>query len=157
MTLRRDFLAFTTGAIAARTVLPAMAQAAEPRDVARLSDPHPDAEILALAAAFIAGEREREQIDEPSHHVVRYVFPPDVAARRKVLTAQFFDLRTRIAETTAVTLEGYQAKARVLMMWLAPTGAGEHPPHDDDEYLVWSLCRDLLEWDVIPADGEART
>ena len=68
MTARRDFLAFTAGAVAARTVLPLAAKAEPtahrwpddlfpPGQHPRL-DPHPDRELLVAIAEFEALERE---------------------------------------------------------------------------------------------------
>ncbi len=64
MTLRRDFLAFTAGAVAARTVLPIGARAETPTPAS-----HPDADLIRLAEAKIGTElksaQDRGEISQP--------------------------------------------------------------------------------------------
>lgn len=103
----------------------------------------PDAALVRLAAAFVAGNAEAQQLEEPYYNVVGFPYPPEMAARLKELSAQHWALRQQIADTPATTSAGFRAKAAALMPWLAPGGL-EDAPTNPDEYLAYSLCRDLL-------------
>ena len=133
MSTRRNFLAYTTGAAAACTVLPA-AGASEAA--------HPDADLLAACAAFDALERT---------YVASYVDYPDdgpewdaAEEERDWLSDAQGPLVDVICELRAFTREGQVARARSLALWDAELMKPDSP-HYTNERLVQAIVRDLIE------------
>ncbi|MCK8788063.1 hypothetical protein M0638_27280 [Roseomonas sp. NAR14] len=103
----------------------------------------PDAEVCRVAGLMVDGRAEIERHMEPYYDAVRFEYPPGTAARMRLLNEQHRELRDRLAVTPAASFEGWQAKARALLLWLTPGGDADVPT-DPDQRLVLSLCRDLL-------------
>ncbi|NMJ41559.1 hypothetical protein GWK16_09930 [Roseomonas sp. JC162] len=87
---------------------------------------------------------EEERLVAPYYRLVRFTYPPDLAVRLDALAEQQEALRQHIGSLPATTLPGLQAKARVMMLWLAPDGEVPVDTYDADAVFAWSLCRDLL-------------
>ena len=106
MSTRRDFFAFTAGAVVAKTVLP-LAARAEPA-------PHPDAGLIAVCAAFEAWERQI--------NIIRGTGPDCVVDddEANVVSAPIFARRDvsldRMDELRATTAAGIQARAHSLAL-----------------------------------------
>ena len=141
MTLRRDFLAFTAGAVAARTVLPAVAETEGDFTMKMPSNgDHPDAALLAVCAEFDMWERRLLATDFQAESGT----PAACAARieqERCLDAQD-PLVARMCDLRAVTLEGQRARARSLALW-DPELMRPFCP-DAGDYLVAAIVRDLL-------------
>jgi hypothetical protein len=105
---------------------------------------HPDAEIIQMADTLLAGHAEARRLTDSYVNVVQVRYPQEVARRVEELSTEYHELRQRLGAAVAVTPSGFRAKARALMLWFAPGGAGDEPCPESDEYLAWSLCRDLL-------------
>jgi hypothetical protein len=107
------------------------------------AQPCPDGEIIRLAEAILADQAECDQLIAPYFHHVVVRYPASVTARLEQLTRRSHEHRQRLSSLRAVTLNGYRAKAKALLTWLAPGGDSDAPEADSDEFLAWSLCRDL--------------
>ena len=130
MTARRDFFAFTAGAVAARTVLPIAA--------ARAAVPDREAELIAACAAF-----ERLAVVYAEACGAAEDMAHDATLDR--LDAAMSPWLATICRVPAETLGGLRAKARALAAW----DGDAFVPNDDprgctDERLRASLIRDLL-------------
>lgn len=101
--------------------------------------------VARLARQLLEAAAEEEQLVAPYYRLVRFSYPPEVAARLDSLVRQQALLRQQIAAQPAATLPGLQAKARIVMLWLALERGGPMDEEDDDANLAWSLCRDLLD------------
>ncbi len=127
MSTRRDFLAFTAGAVAARTVLPAAA----------MSPDHPDAKLIAACMAFEAADKALYHPD----------FDPDAPLDEQCI--DWDAALAAVAELRPRTRIGLQAKASVVVTALqrdiAPdpdmTVEEEAEPH---VYAAWRLAHDAL-------------
>lgn len=118
----------------------------EPPDAAGApSVADPDGLLVDLGRQLLGAIAEEERLVAPYYRLVRFTYPPDVGARLDALAARQEVLRQQIAALPATTLPGLQAKARVMMLWLAPDGEVPVDADDADAVLAWSLCRDLLE------------
>ncbi len=138
MTARRDFLAFTAGAVAAKTVLP-LAARAEVRHVSAPSE-HPDAELIAVCAEF--DRLEQAYIDRGGDYEPGSPEDDAAEAERDRLSAAQDPLVARMCELRATTREGQAARARSLALWnaeLLKPGSG-----DTGTCLTAAIVRDLL-------------
>ena len=133
MTLRRDFLAFTAGAVAARTVLPVVAHAA-PAD--------PAAELVRLADAIDENDRRSSSLDKERDRTSDRAERARLQAMQEPLTEASWDLRAALAEIPATTMEGFRAKARVVRLY-DYEGDGFASPYSQ-EAVAYSLANDLL-------------
>lgn len=104
----------------------------------------PDGFLIDLGRQLLESIAEEEHLVEPYYRLVRFTYPPDVAARLEALAEQQVALRQQLAALPATTLPGLQAKARAVMLWLAPDGEVPVDADDADAVLAWSLCRDVL-------------
>ena len=136
MTLRRDFLAFTAGAVAARTVLPRVGHAA----TLEAAPAHPDAELLALCAEFDAWEHRFLATDFKAENDTPAAFAAQMEQER-CRDAQD-SLVDRMCDLRAVTLEGQRARARSLLLW-DPELMEPFCP-DAGDHLIAAIVRDLL-------------
>ncbi len=155
MTLRRDFLGFTAGAVAARTILPKAAHAEAGQGDGSPIAPSPDAELIAVCAEFDAWQRRFLATD---FEALGDDTPAGLAAsaeQRCCIDAQDA-LLDRMSELRAVTWEGQAARARSLALWDAELMKPD--PHDTNQRLTAAIVRDLLaeERDVKPGQ-EAST
>ncbi len=130
MTARRDFLAFTAGAVAARTVLPAAARAQEQSGPSDGGD-HPDAPLIAACAAAIAVWDRIEAMPPGQEDAVW-----DAAG------AEWHDAIKAVTFIRARTALGRKAKARILILEMQ----GSPPPAkgDQERLLAWRLAHDVL-------------
>lgn len=106
---------------------------------------NPDAELIDLGRQLLEAIAEEERLVAPYYRLVRFTYPPDVAARLDALAERQEALRQQIAALPAATLTGLRVKARVMMLWLAPDGEVPVDAEDADAVLAWSLCQDLLD------------
>ncbi len=107
MTLRRDFLGFTAGAVAARTVLPIAARAETPPFVHAMSPAHPDAALIAACMAHrSACDAVDAKMSEPCDSV-DWTADAELAAENEALSV--------VADIRAMTLIGVKAKARAIL------------------------------------------
>lgn len=117
----------------------------EPPDAAGApSVADPGALLIDLGQQLLEVIAEEERLVAPFYRLVRFTYPQDVAARLDALAEQQQALRQQLAALPATTLPGLQAKARVMMLWLAPDSEVPVDTDDADAVLAWSLCRDLL-------------
>ena len=130
MSTRRDFLAFTAGAVAARTVLPIGARAETPTPGS-----HPDADLIRICAEHAVNLETYNRdggeggIENPDPLWDAY------AATRDAITA-----------AQPQTLDGMLAKARAAK---AEAGAARSDGTEDPEggpaaQWAWNLVNDLL-------------
>lgn len=124
---------------------PSAASAAPSRD----ADPAPpgaasDSVLVDLGRRLLEAIAEEERLLAPYYRLVRFSYPPEVAAPLDVLARQQAALRQQIAALPATKMSGLRAKASVVMLWLAPDGEAPVDADDHDAVLAWSLCRDLL-------------
>ena len=110
----------------------------------------PDAELLRLCAAWRANEAEYVRLcrldsalEEEAARQGRKVWD-----RERVDASDNVDeghaLLEEISETPARTDAGRRAKAEVMVARVAPDAEDGPPPHYHDEYLAWSIARDVL-------------
>ena len=131
MSTRRDFLAFTAGAVATKTVLP-LAAGAEPVQ-------HPDADLLAAAERFIEHERairampcdaSTEAEEEAQEADQRHMF-----SIQRALTLELETMR-------ATTADGIAARARCLAVHNADGAFSMEDPNTTTGRLLRYLRRD---------------
>lgn len=104
----------------------------------------PDAKLMQLAATLAAGVAEQNAIEEPYFSIANGKPTGTEAARADQLSRQWHRIRKQMAETRATTPEELRAKAGALLLQYEPGGEEDTPSPDNDDYLAWSLCRDLL-------------
>ena len=137
MTLRRDFLGFTAGAVAARTVLPLAARAETPPFVHAMSPDHPDAKLIAACMAF---EEADKALYDPD-------FDPDAPLDEHCID---WDAALGVvAELRPRTRIGLRAKASVVITALLRDIAPDPDMTMEDEaephvYAAWRLANDAL-------------
>lgn len=134
---RRSAIGFSLAAMAAGLTVPALAKAADP-----------DAELIALADRILANGAESHRISDEID-LMPAARPEDSQARdrryeREIrpLVAANWNMRMRLAETRATTMDGFRAKARIVQEYnnCAPGYAESH----QDDAMAWSLANDLL-------------
>ena len=139
MSTRRDFVAFTAGAVAARTVLPI---------AARAEASNPDAELLRLGASFRAARPA--ELAAWEHADGENDDDGPLTKQASALSSEIAAVVDRIARLRATTLPGLLVKMLALD-WLA---CGDpvtpdlfwHPfkgPPAEDEMLILSIMSDL--------------
>ena len=137
MTLRRDFLAFTAGAVAAKTVLPIGARAAP-------LPSHPDAALLGVIGRFMELEREyMDLFDDPSS--IEDDHAHDLAADR-IAEAQD-PLLDALCSLRATTAEGIKARALCLLLAdqeMDPEQDAEDHPEQRGR-MLGALLRDVVQ------------
>jgi hypothetical protein len=116
-TLRRDFLAFTGGAIAARTVLPMAAQAETVQ--------HPDANLIGACDEYV----RLQQKFETRLAALPGDIPDDDPAWS--ILDPIDDLKDKIATLQATTPEGHFARARCIAFHHMPYAAACQDRPDD--------------------------
>ncbi len=137
MTLRRDFLAFTAGAVAARTVLPVAARA---EGVGGSPILNPDAELIAACQDYLRLQRTWDaycsnipgdiEEDDPGYAMLE----------------PLAELRERIVSMRATTQEGFLARARC-RAWVFLPGTAQCQPDQytgDDDRMLAAELRDLV-------------
>ena len=139
MSTRRDFIAFTVGAVAARTVLPI---------AARAEAPNPDAELLRLGASF----RAARPAELAAWDLAEGEFDDHGPFTRLASAAsdEVAVIVDQVAALPARTLAGLLVKM-VALDWLScgdPVSADifNHPlkgPPADDDLLILSILGDL--------------
>ena len=111
MSTRRDFFAFTAGAVVAKTVLP-LAARAEGMTVTVMPPAHPDAELIAVCAEFDACERQTSIIHGTGPDCV--VDDDEASLVSAPIFARMHVLLDRMDELRATTPAGIQARAHCL-------------------------------------------
>ncbi len=107
MNTRRDFFAFTAGAVAAKTVLPLAARAGEGAKSA-----FPDADLIAVCAEFDACDRQATTIHGTGPDSIVDDGKADAASTP--LRARMHALLDRMEDLRATTPPGIQARAHSL-------------------------------------------
>ena len=136
MTARRDFLAFTAGAVAAKTVLP-LAARAEVRHGAAPSV-HPDAVLLANAAEARRLDREAFAMTIDLNHG-----DPErdtTYAAANVMMTAYHAIAATICMMPANTVEGILAKVELARERIL---LDAHDQPDPEDAMAWSLFADL--------------
>nr|WP_321985327.1 hypothetical protein [uncultured Lichenicoccus sp.] len=128
---RRSLLAVTSATAAAVAV---------PLAVAALASP--DANLIAMCDRLLAADDEGYAIDRPWMETTEKM-PAHLEARAEALGDEYKSLRERIGHTPATTREGLEAKARAAMRHFG-LDKDENMDPGDDEFVPWSLCRDIL-------------
>jgi hypothetical protein len=142
MPLRRDFLAFTAGAVVAKPGLPAPARAENKCSTRTDTPPNPDTALLASIARFVTAEHRINALcDKGSLHYVE-----DEGERGEVqepFKVEQKELLPLICRTRAVTHEATVAKARMLHLWASDVAQGLGSPDWVDQMLA-GIMLDLL-------------
>ncbi len=167
MSTRRGFMAFTAGAVAAGTVLPAaataipMPPAAPMREVAgkwprnlfppgqhptdshgpAISDGRDDAELIAVCAEFDVIERHINSHYAGGSRNIEDDEERD-AAIAPMEEAQA-PLLERIIALRATTLDGFMARARTLALWDLDAMRQIGPGHYLEDRMLAALLRDM--------------
>ncbi len=128
MTLRRDFLGFTAGAVAARTVLPA---------VARAESAHPDAGLIADSIEYYALQKAGAALPNEAEDAIYAVWD------------RAHEVFARVVRTKPKTLIGLKAKARVVIEGfhegvVASVGGTMEQEGEWHELAAWQLMQDVL-------------
>ena len=109
--IRRDFLGFTAGAVAARTVLPVAAGAAPVQAaIPPAGDAHPDADLFAACAGAVAVWDEIDAMPGGQEDEVWYE-----------LSDRWADAINAVTDCRARTKAGCKAKARILILEMQAT------------------------------------
>lgn len=103
----------------------------------------PDAELIRLCDAIVAGHRELDELCERYLDLVGDP-PKKVQQRERVLVAEGHALSEQVAVMRATTFTGYRAKASALLVYVQRNDRGGPIWSNHDELLGWSLARDLL-------------
>ena len=135
MSTRRDFFAFTAGAVMAKTVLPLAARA---EGVSVTGMPHRDAELIAVCAEFDAYERQTCIIHGTGPECV--VDDDEASVVSAPIFARMHVLLDRMDELRATTPAGIQARAHCLAQHAGHGGYS----FDGDTDTVARLLRYLL-------------
>jgi hypothetical protein len=138
MTLRRDFLAMTAGAVTARAGLP-MAGRAKAQSEPSLQ--HPDADLLAVAA-------EAEECEATIYRIDRANNTTPEAYVLSVINRST-ELEQRLMAMRPVTAEGFRAKARVVRAVMQNLIVSEPDKTMEEmgefvDLMAWSLVHDVL-------------
>ncbi len=107
------------------------------------SSPCRDADLVRTAAAMVATWGEVDRISTEYDDFVRR--PRHIEAQIATLVGQHHERRAELSAMQATTMAGFTAKARALMVQFSPGDWRLGPDPEDDHYLAWTLCRDLLE------------
>ncbi len=103
------------------------------------SDAGPDAELIALCAAFDEFEQQRiRSHKEDGEDDVAEAFRDGLFDKQEPLLRQIVTMR-------ATTIEGARARARMLRLWDAELEKDGR--HEDDMWnsqMIWALVRDLV-------------
>ncbi len=124
MRTRRDFAAFTAGALASKLVLP-LAARAEPV--------HPDVAFIAFAARYPAILAAYNAYTGPDH-------TPEI----KALEAEVIGTWNICMEAEPRTLQGLLAKARLVLVEAAGRDGEEMEADNPEDRMARSLVHDLL-------------
>jgi hypothetical protein len=139
MTLRRDFLAFTAGAVA---VLPLAARAKTEADQYSASEngPHPDAALIAVCEEYLRIEREFEAYYD--------TLPGDMEAddRGWEILEPIPALEEQIVALRATTPEGHLARARCVAFTYLPANpvCQDDPEAAREDRFRAAMIRDLV-------------
>ena len=126
---RRAAIGFSLATLAAGLTVPALAAT------------NPDAELIRLADEILADHVETHRLyaDAEAHKADSLSYMQTVIWPR---TAVGWERRVRLAQMRATTLEGFQAKARVVQEFNNCAPGYAEP--DNDDAMAWSLANDLL-------------
>jgi len=119
----------------------AVAAAAAFAGVAQAAEPHADAELLAVCAAFDATEHKYRRL---FYGPARIVDDDERALAQEPIYAEQERLLEPLCRLRATTLDGFRARARTLALWapdlLVPDETMEPTT---DERMVAALLRDM--------------
>jgi len=102
----------------------------------------PDAEILRLAKRIVSVEAVNAELWTPYNEVVGGP-PKAIRDHSRALTQEYLGLMCEIGHMRATTPEGLRAKARAAMTKVF-LNEDLTVDEDDDDFIMWSLCRDLI-------------
>ncbi len=128
MTLRRDFLGFTAGAVTARTILPA---------AARADEAHPDASLIADSIKYYDLQKLGAALPDEDREEIYAVWD------------RAHEVFARVVRTKPKTLIGLKAKARVVIEGFheGVVNAIDGTMEDEGEWhelAAWQLMHDVL-------------
>ena len=100
---------------------------------------------MLVAAAAAAGSAKAEELDIWCDLDSRSAAAVEIDGKFAVIVDRLHELRGEISDLAAVTPEGLAAKAAVVLVDLSEDGAGTRTvkPHDDQQWIAWSLARDI--------------
>ena len=99
----------------------------------------PDAKLVALCQEQVAREHAHFAACQPYWDQGQDP-PGEVMEQMRASVPGFHRARRKIGATSATTVPGLLAKARMIVEYAGPMGVRP----EDDEYVAWSLARDLL-------------
>ncbi len=109
---------------------------------AALAAPASDDALIALTRHWMEAAQAEHAILSQYYNTLDDTLTPQEAQAVDALHWRKSALETRIGMIQATTVEGYRAKAALLLHKLGIRPGNEAEPTDDD-FLAWSLCRDL--------------
>ena len=99
----------------------------------------PDAKLVSLCQEVVSREHAHLAACQP--YWDQGQDPPNgVLEQMRASAPGFHRTRQKIGTTAAATVPGLLAKARMIVEYAGPEGV----PPDADDYVAWSLARDLL-------------
>ena len=114
--------------------------------------PHPDAELIALCARYVALDREFCAVGRHAWDMLcsdpEYIRCSEI---ERAMVPELHALEDEIGDTPARTLLGLQAKAQVARRQLSGDADQDTGPMDPSNDLVWSLVLETL--DVLGSAG----
>ncbi len=130
-----------------RTLLAATASAAVLSGAAAAASatPHPDAELIALCARYVALDREFCSVGQ--HTWDMSFSDPEYIRCEKIacaLVPEMHELEEQIADMPARTVPGLLAKANAGRHQLSGDADRDPSPSDPDNALTWSLLEEVL-------------
>ncbi|WP_029604985.1 hypothetical protein [Kozakia baliensis] len=105
-----------------------------------------DARLIDLTSQALAIDEEIIRQTEAWSDVLEAP-PAHVEAQETALTQRLRQLQTDVASIQAQTLAGMKAKARLVLSSL-PVNQHNRIDPDHSEFMVWTLCHDLLGLDA---------
>ena len=99
----------------------------------------PDAKLVALCQEQVAREHAHSAACQPYWDQGQDP-PAEVTEQMRASVPSYHKARRKIGITPATTVAGLMAKARMVVEYAGPEGV---QPGDDD-FVAWSLARDLL-------------
>ena len=108
--------------------------------------PSPDAALIALCGRYVEVERECRAISEQGFYLA--FSDPEFDCINQAacaLVPSIHAMRQQIADTSAATLDGMQAKATAARYWMSvDTDTAQPSLMRDEDTASWSLVQDVL-------------
>lgn len=142
-TSRRQAVAAALGAVALAGI--AAAGMAHPEQGRGDDTDGPDAALLAICAEYV--DLDRQIIASFKGDPEGEINPP----LRDRLDVRLSEVVEQIADLRATTIEGHQAKGRIVARHFISAGLDKEENGDRHDRMVWLLARDLVPADVCHA------